>query len=109
MIQQELFKYNKNVVTKSNNFIELPYKLSLIEQKIILFMVSLVQPGDEKFSLFRFSVSKLIEFLDINTNNYGPFGEIAKIIEGLKEKSIKIKKDHSLLTMSWLTSAEYFD
>lgn len=87
---------------------ELPYKLSLIEQKIILFMVSLVQPEDAKFLLFRFSAPELIEFLGIKTNNYGAYGEIGKIIRGLKKKSILIEKDGTVIDMNWLASATYY-
>ena len=89
-IQLELLRYHKNVVTKANSFFELPYKLTLLEQKIILFMVSLVQPEDSNFLLYRFSAPELIEFLDIKTKNYGAFGEIGKMIRNLKKKT----KDH---------------
>ncbi len=104
-VQLELMRSYKNVVTKANNFIEMPYKLSLLEQKIVLFMVSLVQPEDSNFLLYRFSAAELIEFLEIKTNNYG---EIGKIIRDLKKKSILIQKDSSILDINWLASAEYF-
>jgi uncharacterized protein (DUF488 family) len=101
-------RFNKNIVTKANNFVELPYKLTLLEQKIILFMVSLVQPEDSNFLLYRFSAHELIEFLDIKTNNYGAHGEIGKIIRSLKKKSVLIEKEGSILDMNWLASAEYY-
>jgi hypothetical protein len=69
-IQYELLKYKSNVVTKANNFVELPYKLTPIEHKIINFMISLVQPNDDNFLLYRFKAVDLVNYLQINTKNY---------------------------------------
>ena len=40
-----------NLITKSNQLIEAAYKLNEIEQKIILTLISLVQPNDKEFHL----------------------------------------------------------
>jgi hypothetical protein len=68
-------------------------------------MISLVQPDDKNFLMFRFRVADLIKYLELKTNNYA---EIARIIRKLKKKDILIQKDGSILDVNWLASAEYY-
>lgn len=68
-------------------------------------MVSLVQPEDVNFLMYKFSAHELIDFLGIKTNNYS---EIGKIIRDLKKKSVLIQKENSILDANWLASAEYY-
>lgn len=56
---------NENyLVTKSNYFImNSSYDLSLEEQKIILTLASMVQPEDEEFKSYKFSIKEFRELL----------------------------------------------
>ncbi len=54
-----------NLVTKSNALITASYDLSLEEQRIVITLASLVQPEDEEFKSYRFSIKEFIELLGI--------------------------------------------
>ncbi len=57
-------KYEDKLVVKANKIIEASYKLTLEEQKIILYMAGQIQPSDEVFKPIRLSLS---EFADKET------------------------------------------
>ena len=54
---------NNHLVTKSNRFIEARYKLTLIQQKILLKYISLIQPNDEDFKEHEISVQEVAEMM----------------------------------------------
>lgn len=96
-----------NLITKSNSLIEARYKLSLEEQRVILFLVSMVQPIDEDFKTYTILVKDFVQL--VNVKNQSIYRNFVDISESLTSKTISIKKDTSTLVMSWLSSSEYFD
>lgn len=97
---------NNHIVTKSNSLIEARYKLTLDEQRLILYLVSMVQPKDEDFKVYILSVKEFLSLIDIkNQNVYTHFKVMA---EHLMSKPLVIKKENSTLVMNWLSSAEYY-
>ena len=57
---------NSLIVTQSNQLVEAKYNLPLAEQRLILIMISRIQPDDEDFKPYRISVSELAEFLGVD-------------------------------------------
>ncbi|QWR77121.1 replication initiation protein [Candidatus Magnetomonas plexicatena] len=96
-----------HLVVKSNDLNEAHYRLTTSEQRIILMMVSMIQPGDDDFHIYRIKVSDFLELLGIK--NQQMYSEIKKLTKGLIEKVLIIKKPKSELQLSWFSSAEYFD
>lgn len=97
---------NNHIVTKSNSLIEARYKLTLDEQRLILYLVSMLQPTDEDFKIYTLSVKDFLSLIDIkNQNIYSQFKVMA---EHLMSKPLVIKKENSTLVMNWLSSAEYY-
>lgn len=97
---------NNHIVTKSNSLIEARYKLTLDEQRLILYLVSMVQPHDEDFKVYTLSVKDFLSLINIkNQNVYTQFKIMA---EHLMSKPLIIKKENSTLVMNWLSSAEYY-
>lgn len=95
-----------HMVTKSNALIEARYKLTLEEQRLILYLVSMIQPKDEDFMAYSVSVKDFMELVDIkNKSVYRQFKDIS---EQLMSKPLVIKKENSTLVMNWLSSAEYY-
>lgn len=75
------------LVLKSNALIQKTrYSLSLQEQKIILYIISKLEPNDEEFKHYEFDLKKLCELCDIEYNgkNYLNFKES---IKNLSDKS----------------------
>jgi plasmid replication initiation protein len=90
-------------VTKHNALIEAHYKLTLLEQRIILNMIALIEPTDEKFKTYRL---KIREVFGIEGGK--DYQELIDASGRLVSKLINIKKPNDgLLQITFLSSAEY--
>lgn len=100
---------NKNyVVTQSNNLIEARHTkpLTAREQKIVLTMVSMIQPTDKDFMDYHISIREFHEMLGLSGREH--YTEIKEITKELMSKSVEIPKaDGSWLMANWVSSAEY--
>jgi plasmid replication initiation protein len=96
---------NNNVVTKSNILIEANYKLTLTEQKIVLFLVSKIRKDDDDFKIYTLPIKQFYELLGYKGNP--KYSEMKKITKNLIGKVIEIKEGKKLKQMSWLSYVEY--
>ncbi|MCI5164653.1 MAG: RepB family plasmid replication initiator protein [Candidatus Electrothrix sp. GM3_4] len=53
----------KNKVTQSNDLVVAQYKLSPNEQKVILLLISLIQPNDTNLKSYKLRVKDLADIL----------------------------------------------
>ena len=99
---------DKYLVTQRNNLIEARHKkpLTASEQKIVLTMVSMIQPTDEDFKDYRISIKNFSEMLGLKGSvKYTQMKEIAK---NLMTKTIEIPKENGgWILANWISSAEY--
>lgn len=95
------------IVTQSNKLVEVRYNLPLGEQRLILTMISKIQPNDEDFKPYRISVSEFTEFLGIDKNS--AYRECKKTTEKLLSRVVSIEEPDGLLQIGWLSSAKYID
>ncbi|MDP1818135.1 MAG: replication initiation protein [Leadbetterella sp.] len=94
-------------VHKSNDLIEASYKLSLQEQRIILLMISMLNPYKEKeFQTIRISIQEFMELVGVTGKS--KYDDVMSITKKLRERTLLIKKPESDLIIGWLSSAEYF-
>lgn len=96
------------VVTQSNHLIEARHTkpLTAREQKIVLTMVSMIQPTDKDFMDYRISIREFHEMLGLSGREH--YTEIKEITRELMSKSVEIPKgDGSWLLANWVSSAEY--
>lgn len=96
------------VVTQSNNLIEARHNnpLTAREQKIVLTMVSMIQPTDEDFKDYRISIKGFSEMLGLEGS--AKYTEIKEITKDLMSKSIEIPQANGgWLLANWVSSAEY--
>ena len=100
-------KFNeKNLVTKSNQLIEASYRMSVLEKKLILALISQVQPDDVDFQAYRFSVKDLSNFLGITRQNiYQTLDEITDKILSHKIKFYNDQDEH--IKVGWISSYVY--
>jgi plasmid replication initiation protein len=96
---------NNNVVTKSNILIEANYKLTIIEQKIVLFLVSKIRKDDNDFETYTLPIKQFYELLGNKGNP--KYSEMKKITKNLIGKVVEIKEDRKLKQISWLSYVEY--
>lgn len=102
------FMEDKYLVTQSNNLIEARHKkpLTAREQKIVLTMVSMIQPSDEDFKDYRISVKNFSEMLGLKGSV--KYTQMKEIAENLMTKIIEIPKENGgWILANWISSAEY--
>lgn len=98
------------LVAQSNDLIEARHNnpLTVREQKIILAMVSEIQPDDEDFKEYRISLKNFNEMLGLKGKT--KYSEIKGIVKNLMGKTIEIpRKNKGWLLANWVSSAEYID
>ncbi|MCE5251369.1 replication initiation protein, partial [bacterium] len=94
-------------MVKSNYLIEASYRLSLQEQRLILLMVSQIKPEDQSFHIYRIAVKDFNRIVGITSE--GSYQRTKELTKKLLERSMQIIKDKSVLQITWLSSAEYFE
>lgn len=96
------------LVAQSNDLIEARHNnpLTAREQKIVLTMVSMIEPTDEAFKDYRISIKEFSEMLGLEGK--AKYTEIKEIARQLMSKSIEIPQaDGGWLLSNWVVSAEY--
>ena len=96
------------IVTQSNNLIEARHikPLTAREQKIILTMVSMIQPTDKDFMDYRISIREFHEMLGLSGREH--YTQIKEITKELMSKTIEIPQDDGgWLLANWIASAKY--
>ncbi len=94
------------LVVKSNEIVEASYKLSIQEQRIILYMASLIQKDDAEFNIVKLSIDEFTKLLGLSGKS--KHKEMKDIASKLRRRELVIIKPKSELRMSWLASEEYF-
>ena len=98
---------NSLIVTHSNKLVEARYNLPLGEQRLILTMISRIQPDDDDFKPYQISVNELAEFLGVDRNSI--YRECKKTTENLLSRVLSIEEPDGLLQIGWVSSAKYID
>lgn len=99
---------NSYLVTQSNDLIEARHNnpLTAREQKIVLTMVSMIEPSDSDFKHYRISIREFTEMLGLEGST--KYTEIKKIAKQLMSKTIEIPLgDGDWLLANWVSSAKY--
>ena len=97
----------KNLVVKANKLNESRYKLSVQEQRVILAMLSTIEPGDNDFKPYSFAVKDFADLVGITGKNL--YGRIKELTKNLIGRRLTINEPDGDLHVSWLSSAKYFD
>jgi plasmid replication initiation protein len=116
IIQNKKLKkqYNKKedtsssvVIFQHNNLIEARYSLTLQEKRLILWLISKIQPQDESFKKHELTVKEFMNLLEVTgKDNYK---ELQKITLGLMKKVLIIKRpeEKTLTQVNWINYAHY--
>ena len=95
-----------NLVTKSNELIEARYKLTLYQQRLILLLISIIQPDDEDFIDYELHVSEFSEMFGIEKTGdvYFKVEEAARL---LVTKGLDLSIGDNRKYIAWLSKVEY--
>ncbi|MDX9816508.1 MAG: replication initiation protein [Smithellaceae bacterium] len=95
------------LVRKSNFLIEASYKLSLVEQRIVMILASKIKPADDEFKKYQLNIKEFADFLELKNKN--EYSHIQTVTKKLLTRAFSIKMPDSLLQIGWLSSAKYYD
>lgn len=97
------------LVVQSNPLVESQYKLDVLPQKIIRYLVSKIKPNDSTFEkrFYRLSVADLAQLT--GSDHKDIYHQTKVAAHKLKTTIINIKKKNSTIVTSWLASYEYHD
>lgn len=103
------------LVKKANTIIEARYKLSLLEQKFVLLMASLIDLQDTEFKFFEIPVKEIAKVLNLSkdgaeeTKRGSIYKELKNIVKELSQKPIVIREFDGEVTVNWVASMKLFN
>jgi len=98
-----------SILYKSNALINSLYDLTLQEQRIILILISMVNPKEDKeFRNFEMSVEMFKNIIGLDSKG-GYYQELEEVVQKLMKRSFKIDRPEGdgWLRVGWLASCEY--
>ncbi|WP_361920356.1 replication initiation protein, partial [Streptomyces sp. NPDC046876] len=106
-LKRSVILNENHVVTQSNRLIEARHMkpLSAREQKIILTMVSMIQPSDIDFKEYSISIKEFSEMLGLK--GHAKYEEIKEVALNLQAKTIFIPDEDGFITTNWVASQRY--
>ncbi len=100
MAHDNLIEARNKMVVKANDLIQKSrFDLSLQQQKIILYLISQIQPIDKEFKLYEFSVVDFCKVCGIDPESGDKYKDIKKAIKDIADKSIWIKTEYDEETL----------
>ena len=106
VLDMEMTETNlNNLVTKSNKLIEANYKLGVVEQKIILYLASNIQPNDSDFKTYTLPIKEFTNLLGLKGNP--KYKELRQITKELMQKVFEIRINKKVIQVSWLSFVAY--
>lgn len=94
-------------VVKHNDLIQKSrHQLTLQEQKIVLYLISRIKPGDDDFVHQTFSIVEFCKICGIDWDNGKNYANIKKTIQKLRDRSVWIELDNGDETLfAWINEA----
>lgn len=108
---KEKNQYKKAVIAmQHNNLVEAKYSMTLQQKRIMIWLISQIQPNDIDFKEHTLSIKELIDICELSGES--AYKEIKNITFSLIEKGIRIidisdPSDDKEIQVSWLSSAKY--
>jgi plasmid replication initiation protein len=96
------------IVRKSNELIEARYKLSIVEQRLILLLASEISPDDEDFKSYQIKVTDFAKMFSLENCN-SMYKEVQKAAKELVGKRLDLSKNSKEMYTTWLSYVEYID
>ena len=98
-------KQNQLVVKHNDLIQKSKYNLTITQQKLIAYVISLIKPTDKEFKKYEISIADFCELCGIDKNHF--YNEFTAIIDDLDSKSFWVKTDEKIYKFRWFLKAEY--
>ena len=94
------------VIFQHNNLIEARYSLTLQEKRLILWLISKIQPDEEDFKKHELAVQEFMNLLELTGK--ANYKELQKVTLGLMKKVLVIKRpdERTLTQVNWINYAQ---
>ncbi|MGD0820873.1 MAG: replication initiation protein [Desulfomonilia bacterium] len=96
-----------SLVVKSNKLIEARFSLGVIEQKVVLAFIAMINSNDANFQEYEMDVRSLCNIMGVKGENYYPI--IKEMTKAIRDKGFTIKEDDGDLQIGWFSSIKYHD
>jgi len=98
--------YQNHLAIQSNALIHARYNMTALQKKILLMLISKIQPDDMDFKTYHIRAKDFLEVADLKSTQI--YGKLRKATEGLLSKVFEINKETGVLQITILSSAEYY-
>ncbi|MEZ5058289.1 MAG: replication initiation protein [Saprospiraceae bacterium] len=98
---------NNPLTVQSNELIHAKYEMTALQKKILLMLISKIQPDDIDFKPYRIRARDFLEAAELKSTQI--YGKLKIATEGMLSKVFHIKKPTGMLQITILSSAEYFE
>lgn len=98
----------KQLVKQSNPLIEAQYRLGLIPQKLLRYIISMIKPTDQTLTkkYYRINISDFENYLGWQYSGK-IYEDIQRVAEILKNTPVKFKKQDDYISTSWIVAYKY--
>lgn len=99
----------KALVKRHNHLIEARYRLTLQEQRLLLWLFSEIKPEDTDFKRYRVRIADLAKLIGISDGGGRLYREIIEVTGRLRKREIDIEdiSRNVIIQATWIASAEY--
>lgn len=94
------------IIRKSNELIESRYKLSIYEQRLILFIASKISPEDNDFKNYEIRISELEKMFGLEADK-SIYEKVEQAATGLLTQLIRLQDTEIQELTTWLSYAKY--
>ena len=104
MTDMELENERLRMVVKSNALIQKSrYELSALQQKVVLYLISKIEPYDTEFKEYEFNIADFCKVCGIDYDSGGNYTMLKRVIKEIADKSIWITlEDGSETLLRWI-------
>lgn len=93
------------LVVKLNALVEAKYKLTMREQKIVLYLISKIRRDDEEFKTYTLPIKEFSEMLDLKGK--AKYTDLRKVTDQLQQRLIRINTGTEIASLHWLSLVVY--
>lgn len=93
------------LISQSNQLTEARYTLSVVEQRLVITLISLISPDDADFKDYEIRISDFKKMLEINTN--AVYDQVKEVLKKLASRVVYIPEGKDYLISHWFSSAKY--
>ena len=111
MAKTNISELREYKIVKSNEIIQKArFKLSMQEQKIILYLISKIKPTDKEFESYTFSVIEFCQICGIDSDSGTNYSNLKSTIKSLADKSLWVTLEKGTQTLlRWIEKAKIIE